>query len=210
MPDGRVFWAYNDRSPDGMYLVSSDRFKVLWQRIKSYLSSPGVVGHRKAYYALHRQAILEKQREYNRMHRGHRGCAARAYVTKNRLHVRDWHRAYMAARRNQDIGFRLAGCLRSRIRRAMRLAKTQGCLKSEGLIGCSIEFFRKYIEKKFSTGMTWSNYGRSPECWSIDHVKPCASFDLTDPAQQLACFHYTNCQPMWHLDNIRKGDKLSA
>ena len=35
---------------------------------------------------------------------------------------------------------------------------------------------------------------------------PCASFDLTDPEQQRQCFHYTNLQPLWAADNIRKSD----
>ena len=43
--------------------------------------------------------------------------------------------------------------------------------------------------------------------WHIDHIKPCASFDLTDPKQQQQCFHYSNLQPLWWYDNLSKGDK---
>jgi hypothetical protein len=39
----------------------------------------------------------------------------------------------------------------------------------------------------------------------VDHIKACTEFDLTDPAQQAICFHYTNLQPLWSVDNIRKG-----
>jgi HNH endonuclease. len=53
--------------------------------------------------------------------------------------------------------------------------------------------------------MSWDNYGR--DGWHIDHIRPCASFDLTDPEQQRQCFHYTNLQPLWAADNIRKGAK---
>lgn len=41
----------------------------------------------------------------------------------------------------------------------------------------------------------------------IDHIKPCTSFDLADPEQQKACFHYTNLQPLWAVDNLKKGEK---
>jgi len=51
--------------------------------------------------------------------------------------------------------------------------------------------------------MSWDNYGYRG--WHIDHIRPCASFDLTDPEQQRECFHYTNLQPLWWQDNLRKG-----
>jgi DNA/RNA endonuclease G (NUC1) len=54
--------------------------------------------------------------------------------------------------------------------------------------------------------MNWENYGKNG--WHIDHIIPCASFDLTDPKQQKNCFHYTNLQPLWAADNIRKSDKI--
>lgn len=78
--------------------------------------------------------------------------------------------------------------------------------KSFDLIGCSSVFLREYLESKFLFGMTWENYGING--WNIDHIKPLASFDMSDPEQQKASFHYTNLQPLWWIDNLRKGDKL--
>jgi hypothetical protein len=68
------------------------------------------------------------------------------------------------------------------------------------LLGCSIEELKVYIEKQFKNGMTWENYGQ----WHIDHIKPCASFDLTNDAQVKICFHYTNLQPLWASENCSK------
>ena len=51
--------------------------------------------------------------------------------------------------------------------------------------------------------MTRQNQGE----WHIDHIKPCAAFDLTDPKQQKECFNYKNLQPLWAQDNIKKSDK---
>jgi hypothetical protein len=73
-----------------------------------------------------------------------------------------------------------------------------------GLIGCSVPQLRKHLEAQFTEGMTWDNHGE----WHIDHIKPCASFDLTDAEQQLECFNYTNLQPLWASDNLSKGAKV--
>lgn len=92
----------------------------------------------------------------------------------------------------------LYGC---RIRRALN-----GKMKSattNKLLGCSSEYLKRYLEELFSEGMTWENYGE----WHIDHIRPCSSFDLTDPEQQRACFHYTNLQPLWAKDNLKKNNK---
>jgi hypothetical protein len=72
------------------------------------------------------------------------------------------------------------------------------------LLGCSILEFTKYMEAKFQPGMAWDNHGI--DGWHMDHIRPCASFDLTDPEQQKQCFHYTNLQPLWAEDNLLKSD----
>ena len=42
----------------------------------------------------------------------------------------------------------------------------------------------------------------------VDHKKPCASFDLSQEKAQRECFHYTNLQPLWAKDNLKKGAKI--
>ena len=54
--------------------------------------------------------------------------------------------------------------------------------------------------------MSWNNHGKFG--WHMDHIKPCASFDLTDPKQQEECFHYSNYQPLWWNENLSKGAKV--
>ena len=70
------------------------------------------------------------------------------------------------------------------------------------LLGCSFEQFKQYIESRFTKGMTWDNYG--PNGWHIDHIKPCHTFDLTDPKQQRECFHYSNQRPLWAKENLSR------
>lgn len=72
------------------------------------------------------------------------------------------------------------------------------------LLGCSLDELRDHLERQFSEGMTWDNYGD----WHIDHRLPCASFDLSNPDEQKVCFNYTNLQPLWAKDNLSKSDRL--
>jgi hypothetical protein len=103
---------------------------------------------------------------------------------------------------NADVRRRLAARMRTRIAWAVRHGtKAAPTLK---LLGCSIEELKQHLEAQFKPGMSWSNYG----LWHVDHRRPCAAFDLALPAQQEKCFHYTNLQPMWGIENIRKGDKV--
>ena len=77
-------------------------------------------------------------------------------------------------------------------------------LKSRQLLGCSFETARAHIESLFQQGMSWNNYGE----WHMDHIIPCASFDLRCPVQQLACCYYKNLQPLWAFDNMSKGSQI--
>jgi len=104
---------------------------------------------------------------------------------------------YTTSKSTQRTHRRLANNLRSRLRAAV-LYKSNSTLV---LVGCSIEFLMGWLEKSFTEGMTWNNYGE----WHIDHIIPCAAFDLTIEENQMKCFHYTNLQPLWAIDNIMKG-----
>ena len=105
--------------------------------------------------------------------------------------------------KDSDPHRRMRKNISSRISLALKDQNTKKAKGTTEYLGCSIKQAREYLEKKFVDDMSWDNYGK----WHIDHKRPCASFDLTDPAQQKECFHYTNLQPLWAGDNIRKGNR---
>lgn len=109
--------------------------------------------------------------------------------------------SYRKKKAAQDPCFRLVSRVRGRINHALR--GTKKVRPSGLLLGCSPEEFKSHIESLWLPGMSWDNYGLFG--WHIDHKKPCCAFDLTDPEQQRQCFHYTNLQPLWAEDNLRKG-----
>lgn len=108
-------------------------------------------------------------------------------------------------RRKQDKNFQIEAALRSRIQKAIK-GTAKKSKRTRELIGCEVEFLMGWIESQFTDGMSWENYG--PKGWHVDHKLPCASFDLCDPEQQKACFRYTNLQPLWWIENLRKNDKV--
>jgi hypothetical protein len=114
-------------------------------------------------------------------------------------------RTYHATRYYTDPQYRLARVLRARIRKVLKQQSAKKANLTYNLVGCPIPDVKKHLESQFKPGMTWENHGK---VWQIDHILPCASFDLTDPAQQLKCFHWTNLQPLWNKDNQKKNAKL--
>ena len=92
---------------------------------------------------------------------------------------------------------------RTKIWRALQLGK--GTALAEDLVGCSIFALRSHIEALFDRDMHWGNYGE----WEIDHRVPCSHYDLADSRQLYQCFHYTNLQPLWRMDNRRKWTRVA-
>ena len=98
----------------------------------------------------------------------------------------------------------LVHLMRVRVRHALK-----GTIKSEAsmsLVGCSIAELKDHIQSTWTEGMSWQNQGEGG--WEIDHIKPCAKFDLTDPAEQKKCFHWSNLQALWKLENNTKSAKF--
>lgn len=128
---------------------------------------------------------------------------SRKWKQRNQDQVREYERKHRALQILNDLNF----CIRERLRTRIRVALRGGfkAAKTSELIGCSLLELRLHLEKQFRPGMTWENW--SPTGWHVDHIRPCASFDLTDPAQQKLCFHYSNLQPLFAEENLRKGAK---
>lgn len=108
----------------------------------------------------------------------------------------------------QDITYKLGSLLRNRIWKALKIQGLQKNDTTMELTGCSKEELIEYLESQFSKGMTWENW--SLYGWHIDHIRPVSSYDLSDPAQVKECFHYSNLQPLWAIDNLKKSDSWES
>lgn len=122
------------------------------------------------------------------------------------------HKKERAARvrlkRQTDPRFAIENALRRSLADAVRLALAKKAGKTFDLLGCTMPEFMAHIERQWVAGMSWENWGAGRGKWNLDHIRPLASFDLCDPDEQRACFHWSNFQPLWAIENIRKRDKL--
>ena len=167
--------------------------------------------HVKNYYQQNKEKLLSQRHEYLKNNRDKTkkyyqenkekiNRYNRKYYKENKVLLSHYKTIYTANRLHTDISFKILHNLRTRIRNAMKYNwKSKRTLE---LLGCSVEFLKNHLESKFQEGMTWENYGLKG--WHIDHIIPCAKFDLTDLKQQEQCFRYTNLQPLWWYDNLSK------
>jgi hypothetical protein len=126
-----------------------------------------------------------------------------SYYRQNKSKILLQKKKYIKNRKLNDVNFRIAAQIRTRL--SMAVSRKQKASSSIEELGCSVEEFKKYIEAKFLPGMSWDNWSKNG--WHLDHIKPLASFDLTNIKDfKLAC-HHTNYQPLWAVDNLRKGDR---
>ena len=101
-----------------------------------------------------------------------------------------------------DINFKLKELLRSRLSAALKNNQKVGSAISD--LGCSIEELKIHLESQFLPNMSWDNHGLGPGTWQIDHICSLYKFSLIDKNQFLEACHYSNLQPLWHNDHVRK------
>lgn len=154
----------------------------------------------KAYYQKNADKIKDYQKEYAKANRAKILTRAKRYHNS----VKDRRNAYERERKRKDPQYKFLSNARSRISEAIKVNNGRKVSSTKELLGCSIPHLKAHLEKQFTKGMTWENYGE----WHVDHIIPCASFDLTKPDQQRQCFHFTNLQPLWAHDNLKKRDRI--
>lgn len=185
-PANKEYFNQNSKLVDGLHTICK-------KCIKEYNS---------IRYKKHKDKMLLQSKRWVEKNRNQVKKNKQLWYEKNKEEFLQKSLQYKKHRYKTDLSYRLTCNLRRRLHRAI-----DGKLKNESalkLLGCSIEQLKLHLEKQFTKGMNWKNYGK----WHIDHIKPCASFDLSLETEQKLCFHFSNLQPLWAKDNIRKSDKI--
>jgi hypothetical protein len=166
--------------------------RIKKEKAEKYLENAEVVkAKRKEYYYKNKEKVIKLNNEY---------------VESNKAKVRKRQRAHHAIKKETDIVYSLIKVLRTRVSAAIKRGGKK-CNRTMDLVGCTIPELMCHLETKFVDGMDWGNYGFYG--WHVDHIIPCASFDMSIISEQKKCFHYTNLQPLWWQDNLKKGSTIS-
>jgi hypothetical protein len=163
-----------------------------------------IIRRSKAYYETNKDKVKAYQKDYKESNKDKLRFQKKAHYEINKDKIRVQKNNYYNNKRKTDIQFKLSRNLRSRLNSAVNGNYKSGSEIKD--LGCTIEQLKQYLESKFQSGMSWDNW--TLDGWHIDHIKPLASFDLTDRKQLLEACHYTNLQPLWATDNLIKSDKL--
>lgn len=163
----------------------------------------------------------QKQREYKaakpKEQKDREAKWRKEYRERNREKEREYQKSRMeinrenkklnhAKRYAEDMNYKILHNLRSRIKGVLRHTKKSD--RSVVLLGCTVAELRDHLLSLFTEGMTWELF-MSGEI-HVDHIRPCASFDLTIESEQFTCFNYKNLQPLWGIDNLKKSSKWAG
>lgn len=138
------------------------------------------------YFQDNKDNIKRKQSEWNK---------------KNKQKMQEYINDYIKNKYDTDIKYRIKSILSARLRACVS-KKYASTLE---FLGCSIPDFREWIEYQFDENMSWENYGMY---WHFDHVKPCASYDLSIEKNVQECFNWKNIRPCEAKMNMSKNSKI--
>jgi hypothetical protein len=219
------YFSKDSRSSSGLTSCCNQCRKKSYEKNKEK-----ILAKQKEYNKKNKEKISARNREYGKKHRDKAKIREKKYrdnnkekkkeyAVKHKEKISEYHKLYriknkekLKERKNElrrwklkeDVSYKLEHNIRCRIR--MALKNNSKTSSSKELLGCSIEELKKHLEKQFKEGMSWNNY--CYRSWHIDHIIPVAKYNLLLEEEQKKCFHYTNLQPLWAEENMKKGNRI--
>lgn len=154
----------------------------------------------KAYYSENKNQILERVSTYYHDNKDR----SKAYYHRNKEHIKKRRNAYQKNKIQNDSLYALRMRISSLFRCSFKDSGYSKKSKTHEILGCSYDDFKVHIENKFLEGMSWDNRSE----WHLDHITP-VSWGQTEE-EIIALNHYTNFQPLWAIDNIKKSNRFSG
>lgn len=160
----------------------------------------------KEYYIKNRDKKLKYAKRYRDLNKDKQREYMSIYYENNKEKIHKQRLSYQRKRRQTDIGYKIVTNMRSRLGGFLGRRGMNKDNKTMKYVGCNKNELVKHLESLFTDGMTWDNYGR--DGWHIDHIIPMTHFNLNNEDEIYMACNYKNLQPLWAIDNIRKGNKL--
>ena len=157
------------------------------------------------WYSENREKLDVKNKEWRKQNPDKIRMIEKRYKEKDPIKWRNIFRKWEFRTYHNNLKYRLNQILSSNIRRSLKHNKNGR--KWEKLIGYTCEELMKHLEKQFTNGMSWNNYGQ----WHIDHKIPISVFNFNKPEHIdfQRCWALSNLQPLWAKDNNEKRAKLN-
>lgn len=166
---------------------------------KSYFKNRDkIIYNSKKWTENNKEYRKEYRRQYNIKNKEIENKKCIEWYKKNKHKVNEWYRNRIAT----DPLFKLTSNIRGLIRISIKGNGYTKKSKTYQILGCSFEDFKTHLENQFTEGMTWENQGE----WHMDHIYPVSR--AIDEEHLIKLNHYTNFQPLWAEDNIKKSNKL--
>jgi hypothetical protein len=155
------------------------------------------------YYQKNKDKILKETKLRYEKNKDQRLEYAKKYQKENIKKILLRQNKWAKEKAEKDYFFALRRRLRSRLRSALKkIESSKKGTKTLDTIGCTSAELILHFESLFLEGMNWNNRN----LWHIDHIIPLSSASTEDELIKLN--HYTNLQPLWAIDNLKKSNKL--
>ena len=164
----------------------------------------------KKYYQDNKEKLLKQNKEYRINNIEQINKQRKEYRNRPEIkdHIKQKNKDYLPIKkekikekRKTDKNFQLSEILRSKIHKFLNNKPTS----YKNIIGCNLDFLKKWLEFRFDDKMTWDNLGKY---WQIDHIIPISLFNFNDEKNKNICFHWTNLQPLLTYQNKNKSNKI--
>ena len=175
-----------------------------------YKRQESILEQKKEYHRNNKDTRNEKSRNYYKLNSSEMRKNSKKYYEENKewLNKKDWERK--KERISNDPILKLNRRMSSAINKTLKNRNTSKGNKSYlDLVDFTVEELAIHLEKHFTEGMSWDNYGNCEDCWHVDHIKPKKLFDYKSPNDSSfkECWSLDNFQPLWKSDNLSKGAK---
>jgi hypothetical protein len=158
--------------------------------------------YQKEYRLRNKEKVKEYHKTYALKNKDKIAIYKKEHYIENKEKIESYRNNWRSIKSKNDSLFKLTNNIRTRIKQSFRRNGFTKNSKTYEILGCTFEEFKQHLERKFLKGMNWSNTKE----WHLDHIYPVSL--AKDEQELIRLNHYTNFQPLWAVDNIKKSNKI--